>query len=196
MTSSQELSRFDIDNREILWQGVVKTDFIQFEASAKFAAGADPSNVKELTFTWSSLLPDTILIHGRIRKDVADEYLKSFQWSSKDIIIMTVEPDKNGQPGFDELFEYFSVRQRYGVGSNHYNKAIKDIYVIPIKKQKTAAKEAAFLSLLDNDYLHQAATTDMFLLVFTATIRELGQNAATGSARIRRPITRMQLTQF
>lgn len=172
------------EDPETLWRGVVDmTPVARFKASAKLAGGADPALVPGLTFQfeWNMMLPKTITVDGRIKAKTADEYLCGLRFShTTDVTIMLIKPPsgEEDQVAFNALFEYFKTRDRFGVGANHANKAVKDMYFIPIESGKVPEKEAEFLQLLGNDFLSEVTTERIFLLAVAAKLRELDGNTA------------------
>lgn len=171
------------DDPQTLWRGTIDmTPVARFKASAKFIAGADPTKVQGLSFQfqWSTMLPKIITVDGRIRARTADEYLCGLRFShTTDVTVIEIRalPSEEDQIAFNALFDYFKTRERFGVGANHPNKAVKDMYFIPIESGKTPENEAEFLQLLGNETLSESTTERIFLLAFAAKIRELDGNA-------------------
>ncbi|KAL9617601.1 MAG: hypothetical protein Q9160_007614 [Pyrenula sp. 1 TL-2023] len=172
------------EDPQTLWRGVIDmTPVARFKTSAKLAGGADPALVPGLTFQfqWNMMLPKTITVDGRIKAKTADEYLCGLRFShTTDVTIMLIKPPpgEEDQIAFNALFDYFKSRDRFGVGANHPNKAVKDMYFIPIESGKVPEKEAEFLQLLGNNFLAEATTERIFLLAVAAKLRELDGNAA------------------
>jgi Transcription factor S-II (TFIIS), central domain/SPOC domain/PHD-finger len=130
--------RDDPDGHEVIWRGVINGKTLgQFNATAKYAAGATPD---ALQLTWQSLIPHELPISGRIEPSKANEYLCGLQYSTtSDVIVVTVgEPTPSSSPSdlaaFERIFEYFSSRNRFGVITQTTEPAIKDIYLIPLQK--------------------------------------------------------------
>lgn len=167
------------DDPQTLWRGTIDmAPVARFKASAKYAAGADPTKVEGLNyqFQWPLMLPKTITVDGRIRAKTADEYLCGLRFShTTDVTVITVKPlpSEEDQVAFNALFDYFKTRERFGVGANHPNKAVKDMYFIPIESGKVPEKEAEFLQLLGNEALSESMVERVFLLAFAAKLREL-----------------------
>ncbi|KIX06014.1 uncharacterized protein Z518_03988 [Rhinocladiella mackenziei CBS 650.93] len=118
-----------------VWRGTVNGGNLgRFHASARYAAGATPDS-DTLRMTYHQLIPPEIVIGGRIQPARADEYLCGLEYSNtSDLVIVWMPEPQNShdQEQFDKLFRYFKTKDRFGVGIQHQNPAIKDIYLIPL----------------------------------------------------------------
>lgn len=166
---------FDGDNT-IIWRGSVNMSPVaKFQGSARKAAGAD---VENLGLTWQQLIPDILTIEGRIDPARADSYLCGLRYSStSDVIVVSLRASENptDRHQFSVLFNYFKTRNRYGVGVNPSNPAIKDIYLIPL--EAGSEKKPELLQLLDNDKIETPIQEDMLLVPFVIKTSELNANA-------------------
>lgn len=166
---------YDGDNT-IVWRGSVNMSPVaRFQASARKAAGAD---VENLGLTWQQLIPDVLTIEGRIDPVRADSYLCGLRYSStSDVIVVSLRAsdNSNDRHHFSVLFNYFKTRNRYGVGVNPSNPAIKDIYLIPL--EAGSEKKPELLQLLDNDKVETPIAEDMLLIPFVIKTSELNPNA-------------------
>lgn len=158
-------------DNEVVWRGIVNGGAIgRFQGSARYAAGA---LVSDLRLTWQQLIPPELNIEGRIDPAKADEYLCGLQYSSSsDVVIISIaEPqDAIGQQNFEKLFNYFKNRNRYGVGIQSHNPAIKDIYVIPLE---AGAQVPELLQLLEQHELKGPITERLLLVPFVVKNTEL-----------------------
>jgi hypothetical protein len=150
---SEPYSPKDYSNDEgIVWQGAVNGGSLgRFRTSAKYAAGAVP-DAPTLHLTWAEVIPAEVAIHGRIQPQKADEYLCGLEYSStSDLIVVTMaEPkDATNLAGFDKFFNYLKTKQRYGVGVEHKNPAIKDIYLLPMDPGQALP---TFMKALETDF--------------------------------------------
>ncbi len=166
---------FDGDNT-VIWRGSVNMSPVaRFQGSARKAAGAD---VENLGLTWPQLIPDILTIEGRIDPARADSYLCGLRYSStSDVIVVSLRASENvaDRHQFSVLFNYFKTRNRYGVGVNPSNPAIKDIYLIPL--EAGSDKKPELLQLLDNDKIDTPIQEDMLLVPFVIKTSELNANA-------------------
>ncbi|KAL9113892.1 MAG: hypothetical protein Q9227_002026 [Pyrenula ochraceoflavens] len=174
------------EDTETIWKGTIEMmPVAQFRASAKFAAGAKPLSIENLdSFKWSKMIPQVFAIDGRIKPEVADNYICGLKYShSTDVVIITISPQNDqDRAGFDALFDYFTTRTRFGVGASHANPAVKDIYLIPIEKEEVPEKRAEFLHLLESPFLTEAAPERFFLATFAVKLPELtGQQGYAAS---------------
>lgn len=166
---------YDGDNA-IIWRGAVNMSPVaKFQGSARKAAGAD---IENLGLTWQQLIPEILTIEGRIDPARADSYLCGLRYSSSsDVIVVSLRASDNptDQHQFSVLFNYFKTRNRYGVGVNPTNPAIKDIYLIPL--EAGSEKKPELLQLLDNDKIETPIQEDMLLIPFVIKTSELNANA-------------------
>ncbi|KAK5062543.1 hypothetical protein LTR84_004616 [Exophiala bonariae] len=141
------------ENDGTIWQGYVNGGSLgKFHISAKHAAGATPDS-ETLRMTYHQLLPDTIVIAGRIQPSKAEEYLCGLEYSNTSdlVIVYMPEPAKDtpDQIQFEKFFRYFKSKDRFGVGTPHPIPAVKDVYLIPLE----AGQELpTFVKKLETDF--------------------------------------------
>ncbi|KAF7505502.1 hypothetical protein GJ744_000749 [Endocarpon pusillum] len=184
---------YDGDNA-IIWRGSVNMGPVaRFQASARKAAGAD---VENLGLSWQQLIPNILTIEGRIDPARADSYLCGLRHSTtSDVIVVSLRASDipNDQHQFNVLFHYFKTRNRYGVGVNPSNSAIKDIYLIPL--EAGSEKKPELLQLLDNDKIETPIQEDMLLVPFVIKTSELNANTiANVTPREHQPIAASPIT--
>lgn len=130
----------------------------QFQAQARFIAG--PLSVTDLP--WSSILPSTLLIDGRIPVDTTTKYLAAQRSSaSKDLIAIQLDADDPTQRAqHEKLFRYFFERQRFGVLTVH-SAAVKDAYLVPL------AAEQEIPDIIESMEMHDIprVRTEAYLIV-------------------------------
>ena len=135
-----------------VWRGVINGAGLgRFATSARYAAGARPED-KTLKTTWTDLLPHEIGINGRIQPAKADEYLCGLEFSnSSDMLViwMSEPPHEPDSSGFNKFFTYFKSKERFGVGAQHHQPALKDIYFIPMN---AGEEMPTFVKKLDGDF--------------------------------------------
>ncbi len=186
---------FDGDNA-IIWRGTVNMSPVaRFQASARKAAGAD---VEGLGLSWQQLIPEILTIEGRIDPARADTYLCGLRHSfTSDVIVVSLRASDipNEQHQFSVLFNYFKTRNRYGVGVNPSNPAIKDIYLIPL--EAGSQKTPELLQLLNNVKIETPIQEDMLLVPFVIKTSELNANAnanANATPREHPPVAASPIT--
>jgi len=87
------------------------------------------------------------------------------------VIISISEPeDTVNQQNFTRIFEYFKNRNRYGVGIQHNNPAIKDIYLIPLE---AGSELPELLQLLEQHELKGPVSERLLLIPFVVKNTEL-----------------------
>ena len=181
------------DNDDSVWRGLVNGGSVgRFHTGFKKAAGAD-IDAPTLRLTWDQLLPSEIGISGRIDPKKAEDYLCGLEFSNtSDLIVlwMNTPPSTTEATQFNQFFDYFKRRDRYGVGSQDHNPALKDIYFIPLEKEQ---QMPTFFSNLQTEFPPQAAER-MILVPLVIKNSELPRNSvaespAVGGAVMQTPIT-------
>lgn len=154
----------DYSDEGVVWHGrIVMSPIGEFTSSAKHVGGADLSE----KVSWHDLAPSTLLINGRIEIQLASNYLCGLRFSSStDVSVISVGPPENPKEraGFDNLFNYFADRKRYGVIGKHPLPLVTDTYLVPVEAGTN--KRPDFLELLDNNSIDESLTERMFLIVF------------------------------
>lgn len=164
-----------------IWQGYVNGGSLgKFHISAKHAAGATPDS-DTLRMKYHQLLPDTIVIAGRIQPSKAEEYLCGLEYSSTSdlVIVYMPEPPKDtqDQAQFEKFFRYFKSKDRFGVGNPHPIPAVKDVYLIPLD----AGQELpTFVKKLETDF-PDPTRERMLLIPIVIKNSELPHNLANAS---------------
>ena len=166
---------------DVVWRGLVNGGNLgRFHAVAKYAAGATP-DADTLRMTYNDLLPAEIDIGGRIQPARADEYLCGLEYSnSSDLVIVCMPEPSNShdQEHFNRFFRYFKHKDRFGVGLQYTNPAIKDIYLIPLD----AGQELpTFVKKLETDF-PDPAQERMLLVPIVIKNSELPHNVDTAMA--------------
>jgi hypothetical protein len=179
-----------------VWQGLINGGNVgRFHNNFKFAGGA-PIDAPTLQLTWEQLLPNEIGIGGRIDPAKADDYLCGLEFSTtSDLIVLWMGPPSNPAEveHFDRFFSYFKTKDRFGVGAQNHNPALKDIYFIPLDKGQQLP---TFFSNLQTEFPQQAPER-MVLIPLVIKNSELprGSNAgivespAVGGAVMQTPMT-------
>ncbi|KAJ5899385.1 hypothetical protein N7495_004129 [Penicillium taxi] len=159
----------DFDEDGTVWRGkVIMFPVSEFMSSAKHVAGADLSG----RIPWSQLVPETLLIDGRIDIQLASNYLCGLRFSSStDVSVIAISSPEHPseREGFNKLFNYFQVRKRYGVIGKHPLAAVKDTYIVPIE---SGTVKPEFIELLENNSLDGPIHERMLLVVFVIKTSE------------------------
>jgi Transcription factor S-II (TFIIS), central domain/SPOC domain len=147
----------------IVWRGKLSMSGVaEFPATAKHVGGADLG----ATFPWSQLMPELLAVDGRIQIERANEYLCGLRWSrTNDVVVVSVSPpgDQTGQAQFDQLFNYFNDRKRYGVIGKNLHSAVKDTYVIPV--EQGMAKLPEFVANLQHCIIDDGPRPERLILI-------------------------------
>lgn len=135
-----------------VWRGAINGGTLgRFTTSARYAAGAKPDD-QTLRTTWAALLPEEIGINGRIQPAKADEYLCGLEFSSSSDMLVIWMSEPSHEPdlsGFNKFFNYFKAKERFGVGAQNHQPALKDIYFVPMNKGQ---EMPAFVKKLEGDF--------------------------------------------
>ena len=160
-----------------VWRGIVNGGNLgRFHAAARYAAGATPDS-DTLRMTYSDILPAEIDIGGRIQPARADEYLCGLEYSNTSDLIIVCMPEptnSHDQEQFNKMFQYFKNKDRFAVGIQHTNPAIKDIYLIPLDIDQ---EMPTFVKKLETDF-PDPAQEKMLLVPIVIKNSELPHNIA------------------
>lgn len=149
---------------DVVWRGKVQmTNIANFQAKAKHVGGADLA--KTLGISWKTLVPQELVIGGRLSVATATEYLCGMRWSpSVDVVVasLTAAYD-DGKKDFDRIYEYFDTRQKIAVVGDKSLANVKDTYLIPVPAG--TGNHPEFILNLEDNYLPQTRDENMLLLV-------------------------------
>lgn len=164
-----------------IWRGnLTMASVAQFRGAAKYVAGANLSSV----YPWTSLIPHTLQIEGRIDVDRASQYLCGLQWSkTTDVTVVAITPAENpdDEAHFNKLFTYFTERNRYGVISKSPVSAVRDIYLVPL--EAGMAKKPEFIELLEDCSLEDNRSSRMLLVTYVLKIKTDSTSSAQATPR-------------
>ena len=164
---------YTADQGSAVWAGkVTMAGIASFNGSATYVAGADLSS----HLPWTTLIPSSLTIEGRIDTDRASEYLCGLRWSNTtDVVVVSVTPteDPENVAQFDKLFRYFTERKRYGVIGKSTVSSVKDTYVVPL--ETGISKKPDFVELLEHCTIEDPTPERMLLLTFVVK----GSNSPT-----------------
>ena len=145
-----------------VWSGrMVMMNVAGFGGTGKFVAGFNLSS----KFRWSDLVPNNLVIEGRIDIDRASEYICGLRFSNTtDVTVVAITPtdDEKARTEFEKLFTYFTERKRYGVVSTQGNSVVKDTYLVPL--EAGAEKKPDFIELLEVCTIEDPTPERMLLL--------------------------------
>jgi hypothetical protein len=161
---------------DIVWRGTVTMDSIaKFPAVAKHVGGADLS----AKIPWTDILQRELKVAGRIDTEKANEYLCSLRYSPPtDVVVVAVTPTgEAAAQGFQEMFEYFHSKNRYGVLANKAVGNIRDTYLVPVPP--SPAKLPDFITNLEGQRVPENRSEPSILVALI--IRNEWQPQAQGS---------------
>ncbi len=177
-------AEYDYDP-EIIWRGSVTMDSIaKFPGTAKHVGGADVSK----NIPWSDVLQKDLRIAGRIDQEKANEYLCSLRYSPPtDVVVVNVTPQGEAATmAFNELFDYFQSRGKYGVLANKGVGNIRDTYLVPVPP--SPANLPDFITNLDGQRMPEVRGEKMIVIALviknderSAEVQSPGLNRGTQS---------------
>jgi hypothetical protein len=151
----------------IVWRGSLDMQQLgPFDAVARFVAGGDFGQ----RVPWDHLLQPSLPIAGRIENQRGNDYIQGLAASeTHDVAVLTVSPvTMEGKAVFDQLFEYFEPRNRWGVVPvDSLNNGMRDLYVIPIAGHKELPH---FVNMLEYCTLETPRQDPMILLALVAKL--------------------------
>lgn len=127
---------------------------------------------------WSQLLPPGISMDGRIPTAVATKYLVECSFAStRELVLLALLPDTTGPTEyfphkplgpaclhkFQHIIDFYTKKDRIGVIAPpaSMKKVVKDIYVIPLKKDQALPE---YIELLDEHHLAEKGRKEDLLL--------------------------------
>lgn len=154
----------------VVWEGKVSIGDSGFLATATHIGGAD-------RFPYQQLLPQELVIAGRIEGNLANEYLCSMRYSTPtDIVLVALRPHGNGaEQGFRELLERFISKERYGVLANKSPGNVRDTYLVPIRPTPAALPD--FIENLEDHQVPHVRPEPMLLVVMIVRHVDVATNA-------------------
>ncbi|EER23706.1 Transcription factor S-II, central domain containing protein [Coccidioides posadasii C735 delta SOWgp] len=167
----------DFPGPDIIWRGKVLMDGVaSFSAGARFVGGADLS----ARIPWSQLVPPSLTIDGRIDIQLATNYVCGLRYShTVDITVVAIPPPDapDDVVSFNNLFDYFVRRKRYGVMGKHPLPAVKDTYLVPV--EAGSGRKPEFMEILENNAIENPTPERLLLVVFVLKTSNNHSNAVT-----------------
>lgn len=157
---------------DVVWRGDLHmTSIAEFQATAKFAAGANLSQT--LGLPWSSLMPRRMTVAGRIDDQKAIEYLCGLRYADNtDVVVVTLTPvSEMARPEFQKLFDYFLMKKKYAVIGDKGVGNVRDTYLVPVPVGEGNLPE--FLLNFADNLVPMKRTEPVLLAVFV--YRNTGQ---------------------
>lgn len=166
---------------DVVWRGqLIMPATADFKVNAKHVAGANLLNTLDIPYT--ALLPDKLVVGGRIAMSSATEYLCSLRWSSvMDLVTVSLEPAREeGKHDFNQLFDYFMSRERWAVVGDKRHANVKDTYLVPVPAG--TGNQPEFLLNLEDNFFPTTRAENTLLLVIVyrnddVTLRKIRDNA-------------------
>ena len=165
-----EMSGFSTDP-SVCWQGAIDMQSTEpFDAVARFVAGGDFGQV----VTWEKLLTKQVSIRGRIESAKGDEYIRGIaQSESHEVAILAISPvTSEGRALFDNLYQYFHSRNRWGViPIEPTHEIMRDLYLIPV--EAGGSNLPPFIDMLEHCTIETPRKEHMLLLTLIAKLPDI-----------------------
>lgn len=155
----------------IIWRGSIEMQAVgTFDAAARFVAGGDFGQI----LPWDQLMIPNLPIQGRVEDVKGDDYIRGLPQSGQDVAVLSISPiTDEGKVLFDNLYNYFQPRRRWGVVPPDALKhpLVKDLYIIPI--EPGGSELPGFLNMLEHCTIETPRTNPMLLLALVAKLPEM-----------------------
>ncbi|KAI2628722.1 hypothetical protein GGR54DRAFT_360351 [Hypoxylon sp. NC1633] len=155
-------------NPDVVWRGpLVMTNVAEIDTVAKFAGGADLSEVRGLA--WKDLIPPLLTVCGRIAEEKAIPYLCGLRYNNQvDLIIASLTPNQPTDPNvrrqFLAVIDYFLTKKRYGVVGEKKLGNVRDTYLVPVAEGDGPIPEP--IQNISGHLIPQIRYEPMLLMVF------------------------------
>jgi hypothetical protein len=180
-----------VDDPGAVWRGRVHMSNVgAFLAVARFAAGGDVGQ----KIPYHDLIPEALEIDGRIAVNRANEYVSGMRYStSTDVCALALSPmdTKNDRKGFEQIFNYFREKERWGVVAQHKHQAVRDIYVVTVEAGMSPLP--SFVAMLEQSQIEAIRPSNLLLLTLVVRTRNPTQAAAPlSAATLSNPVNQLQ----
>ena len=165
-----EMSGYSTDPT-VCWQGAIDMQSTEpFDAVARFVAGGDFGQV----VPWEKLLTKQVSIRGRIESTKGDDYIRGIaQSESHEVAILSISPvTSEGRVLFDNLYQYFHSRNRWGViPIDPSHEIMRDLYLIPV--EAGGSNLPPFIDMLEHCTIETPRKEHMLLLTLIAKLPDI-----------------------
>lgn len=180
-----------VDDPSAVWQGRVHMANVGgFLAVARFAAGGDVGQ----KIPYHELVPQALEIDGRIAVSRANEYVSGMRYSqSTDVCALALSPvdTEEDRKGFEQIFNYFREKERWGVIAQHKHQAIRDIYLVTVEAGMSPLP--SFVTMLEQSQIEDIRPSNLLLLTLVVRTKNPAQAPAPLAAPAQgTPVNQMQ----
>lgn len=161
---SPPYSPSDDTDPDVVWKGSVAMKTVaNFQATARHIGGVNLTTT--IGLPWSTLIPKTLTVAGRIDEQIATEYLCSLRYSAPtDVTVASLSPATDAaNTDFLSLVDYFTARKRYGVVGEKGVGNVRDTYLVPVPAGTSSHPE--FMLNLEDNFIPISRAAPMLLLV-------------------------------
>lgn len=160
----------------IKWRGeVYMPNQGAFKVVGRFAGGGDVGQL----MPYHQLIPNPTEVNGRIDMAKTEEYIQGMRGSIyHDVAILSLTPeDQASKTTYDNVFNYFFPKSRWGVIGGSRHDKVRDVYLIPIPAG--AGPLPVCIDLLTNVTIENPRPDNMLLLMLVVRTSEPNSSQGT-----------------
>lgn len=160
----------------IKWRGqVFMPNQGLFRAVGRFAGGGDVGQL----LPYDQLIPHPTEVTGRIDMAKTEEYIQGMRGSTfHDVAILSLTPeDQESKIIYDNVFNYFFPKSRWGVIGGSRHDKVRDVYLIPIPAG--AGTLPACIEMLNNVTIEVPRPDPMLLMMLVVRTSEPNSSQGT-----------------
>ncbi|KAL1649560.1 Transcription factor bye1 [Diplodia intermedia] len=171
-----EGQNFAPSDETIKWRGeIFMPNQGAFKVVGRFAGGGDVGQL----MPYDQLIPRPTEVNGRIDMAKTEDYIQGMRGSIyHDVAVLSLTPeDQESKTTYDNVFNYFFPKSRWGVIGGTRNDKVRDVYLIPIPAG--AGTLPACVEMLNNVTIEVPRPDNMLLLMLVVKTSE--PNSAQGT---------------
>lgn len=167
---------FAPEDETIKWRGeIYMPNQGAFKVVGRLAGGGDVGQF----MPYDQLIPRPTEVNGRIDMAKTEEYIQGMRGSIyHDVAILALTPeDQESKITYDNVFNYFFPKSRWGVIGGSRHDKVRDVYLIPIPAG--ASTLPACIEMLNNVTIEVPRSDNVLLLMLV--VRTSEPNSAQGT---------------
>ncbi|KKY14151.1 putative phd finger domain-containing protein [Diplodia seriata] len=171
-----EGQNFAPSDETIKWRGeIFMPNQGAFKVVGRFAGGGDVGQF----MPYDQLIPRPTEVNGRIDMAKTEDYIQGMRGSIyHDVAVLSLTPeDQESKTTYDNVFNYFFPKSRWGVIGGTRHDKVRDVYLIPIPAG--AGTLPACVEMLNNVTIEVPRPDNMLLLMLVVKTSE--PNSAQGT---------------
>ncbi|KAH7018688.1 transcription factor S-II, central domain-containing protein [Macrophomina phaseolina] len=171
-----ESQNFASDDETIKWRGeVFMPNQGAFKVVGRLSGGGDVGQF----MPYDQLIPNPTEVNGRIDMAKTEEYIQGMRGSIyHDVAILSLTPeDQQSKATYNNVFNYFYPKSRWGVIGGSRHDKVRDVYLIPIPAG--AASLPACIEMLNNVTIEVPRPDNLLLLMLVVRTSEPNSTQGT-----------------